>query len=352
MNTPENSAIFALSPVEQMLKYIHINNFSLKELEESGALEKVAKRFGLDIDFCLNDIPLGSYLNPPKSLEPPDGKSLFLTRGLRYKPPHTCNMSSVEFMYVYSGQCRLAIKRKEYIFQKGDLCIFPPFRRNSYILDDDRNVIFNLCMWPETFKSIFLNMSNNSNKLTTYLSYIFFYDDKFINNPSFLTIRTGKDETFDALFHQMWEEEVINDEHTDLMQISLFNQICVEILRKYPNSILLPANLSTVSTIDAILVYIEQNAPMTSLKETAEHFCYSTSHLCRLIKSSTGKTFNALLHGARLKRAAELLRFSDLTIEIISSSVGYVSLNSFYRLFNKEYGMTPAEYRKLSTSKN
>lgn len=351
MDILENDVIFTLSPIEQLFKYMHLNNFSLAKRVEAGAIKILAERFEVDVDLGFKDVSLGSYLNPPVSLKLPEGKSLSITKGLRYMPPHVCDAKSVEFLYVYSGQCRLDSKHKVHIFQEGDLCIFPSFKRNSYILDNDRDIVFNLCVWPETFRSVFLNMINEANKLTTYLSYILFYDDNLDSSPSFITIRTGKAKTFSTLFREMWEEEIINDKYTDTAQVSLFNRICVEILRKHSNSILLPANLTTASTTDAILAYIERNAPITSLKETAEHFSYSTSHLCRLIKSSTGKTFNTILHAARLRRAAELLGSSDLSIEVISSSVGYESLNTFYRLFNKAHGMTPKEYRNRFSEK-
>lgn len=46
-----------------------------------------------------------------------------------------------------------------------------------------------------------------------------------------------------------------------------------------------------------------------------------------------------------MKHACAMLKDTNQTVESIADSVGYESVEHFNRLFKKEYGMTPIQYR-------
>ena len=50
------------------------------------------------------------------------------------------------------------------------------------------------------------------------------------------------------------------------------------------------------------------------------------------------------------REAAELLRDSSLSVLGVAQSVGYGSASQFSAAFHRQYGMTPAMYRKMSGS--
>ena len=45
-------------------------------------------------------------------------------------------------------------------------------------------------------------------------------------------------------------------------------------------------------------------------------------------------------------RRRALLRETDLTVECVAAEVGYENVEHFNRLFKKNYGLTPVQYRK------
>ena len=47
-----------------------------------------------------------------------------------------------------------------------------------------------------------------------------------------------------------------------------------------------------------------------------------------------------------MERAAELLRDSSLSVLGVAQSVGYSSASQFTAAFRRQYGVTPAQYRK------
>ena len=59
-----------------------------------------------------------------------------------------------------------------------------------------------------------------------------------------------------------------------------------------------------------------------------------------------GLPVHAWLRQRRMERAAELLRSSSLSVLGVAQSVGYSSASQFTAAFRREYGVTPAQYRK------
>ena len=59
-----------------------------------------------------------------------------------------------------------------------------------------------------------------------------------------------------------------------------------------------------------------------------------------------GLPVHTWLRQRRMERATELLRDSSLSVLGIAQSVGYGSASQFTAAFRRQYGMTPAKYRK------
>jgi YesN/AraC family two-component response regulator len=67
--------------------------------------------------------------------------------------------------------------------------------------------------------------------------------------------------------------------------------------------------------------------------------------LRRRFRDVYGKTPRRYLAETRLRRAAELLRTTDLGIEQIAQAVGYQNVAAFDRTFKRAFGVTPSELR-------
>lgn len=83
-----------------------------------------------------------------------------------------------------------------------------------------------------------------------------------------------------------------------------------------------------------------------SLDEIAEHFSLTPSYCSALIREAAGSNFSALLLEIRMERARELLRDTDLKIYEIAMQTGYRDVKYFNRIFKRETGVTPLEYRE------
>lgn len=83
-----------------------------------------------------------------------------------------------------------------------------------------------------------------------------------------------------------------------------------------------------------------------SLPAVAAAFHTSPSTLMRRVRSETGQTPLALLHGARVEKARQLLRTTSWNMQRIAEAVGYADASSFSRLFTRHTGQTPMRYRR------
>ena len=83
-----------------------------------------------------------------------------------------------------------------------------------------------------------------------------------------------------------------------------------------------------------------------SLEQMAKDMGYSADYLGRKIRSETGESFTRIRQHFFLEQAAKILAEGNLSVEETAAGLGYRSISSFYRLFQKEYGISPGEYRR------
>ena len=94
--------------------------------------------------------------------------------------------------------------------------------------------------------------------------------------------------------------------------------------------------------------YIELHyAKELSVDHLADRFNLSSSHLRRIFKEKTGESLKTYIDSVRMRKAGELLTQADKPIVDVAAMVGYVSQQTFMRVFKKEYGFTPGEFRKV-----
>jgi AraC-like DNA-binding protein len=88
-----------------------------------------------------------------------------------------------------------------------------------------------------------------------------------------------------------------------------------------------------------------ESDPAVELSELASMVNLSVSRLRHLFKVETGTTPTKYLKEWRLRRAAELLRTTFLTVKEIVRQLGLASGSHFVGDFKQIYGMSPSEYR-------
>ena len=91
--------------------------------------------------------------------------------------------------------------------------------------------------------------------------------------------------------------------------------------------------------------HIDEHLTIPALSRRA---CLSTTTFKVGFRRLYGLPVHTWLRQRRMERAAELLRGSTLSVQGVAQSVGYGSASQFSAAFQRQYGITPAMYRKTS----
>lgn len=83
------------------------------------------------------------------------------------------------------------------------------------------------------------------------------------------------------------------------------------------------------------------------LEDIADTLGISGSYLSRLFKKETGVSIQDFINDVRVEKAANLLRYSEVTLPGIAEYVNFPSQSYFGKIFKKKMQMTPKQYREL-----
>jgi AraC family transcriptional regulator len=83
-----------------------------------------------------------------------------------------------------------------------------------------------------------------------------------------------------------------------------------------------------------------------TLQELAAEIGYSRSHFLRMFRATTGMTPHRYVLKRRVERARQLLEHEEPSVAEIAFSCGFSSQAHLTLAFRKEFGITPAEYRR------
>ncbi|MBB6453385.1 AraC-like DNA-binding protein [Salirhabdus euzebyi] len=75
----------------------------------------------------------------------------------------------------------------------------------------------------------------------------------------------------------------------------------------------------------------------------------SKTHLNRLFRQELGKSISDYINHIRTKKAEQLMKGKQFTLTEIAFESGFGSISTFERAFQKYYGMTPSQYKKIVT---
>lgn len=88
--------------------------------------------------------------------------------------------------------------------------------------------------------------------------------------------------------------------------------------------------------------------PSTSVREVAGLCGLSQAKVQQLVTKYAGCSFKDYMMRLKVEQSVSLMKkHPEWTIEAIAKSAGFNSRNTFYQNFNRLYGMTPAQYRKI-----
>lgn len=273
-----------------------------------------------------------------------DYKDIHIHKFFRYVPAFLHRHDFFEIMYVYSGECRNYIDGKEVILYEGDIIIIPPYVRHATFCPRKEDILVNILIRTSTFDKVFFELLTFNSILAD-----FFWKVIYSNSHStYLIFHTGKDENIKRLILDMIEEEEMTLKYESTILNGLLMVFFGHLMRSYEDNLEMSRDFNKkFEKFDDVLEYIYKNYATVTLEDLSQQFKFNKFYMSKIIKSYTGKNFVNIVQEIKMRKAIELITYTNLSIDNISNAIGYTSTATFIRTFKKIYNLSPTEYRKV-----
>jgi AraC-like DNA-binding protein/quercetin dioxygenase-like cupin family protein len=261
-----------------------------------------------------------------------------------YIAPHTHEFH--ELVFVLGGEAVHEINGSRHKLQPGDLFLLEPGVYHGYQgAADKATPVYNIMFLPELLEDEFGRL-----KQETYFSE-FSYLAPFLHGrrAPYPYIR------LEGLLQIRAEQELIHMEQEaksqlpgfELMIQSAMIQFLIRIGRASQSSE--HGQHKQRPMEDILFLLREQFNRSFGLKQFAGLCHTSPSTLAAKFKAETGQTFVEYRRRLQVEHACSLLQHSNLPIIEVAMDCGFNDISYFYRVFRKQIGCTPAEYRQSKT---
>lgn len=251
--------------------------------------------------------------------------------------------SGWEFVFVQNGKVRIGADNATYVLKKGEMVCHKPFEFHSIKPFAENTSVIIFC-----FEATGDSMSFFNNKILSlnlrqkmYISDIADAGSRiFLKKHPLDIAREGSTLNPDATQNEFqFVKSAI-----ELLLSSLIN---CETTEKEKRILVYQQFSHRQNLAKEITEFLNENlSENITLDTLSEKFSYSKSSLKRIFKNETGQSIITFLNCARLKKAAELLKCSEKTLEIIANETGFSSVYYFSNSFKKAYGISPSAYKK------
>ncbi len=248
-------------------------------------------------------------------------------------PVHIHFHNAYELLFIKNGRIRITIDGRAYDGGAGDLFIIGRFEEHTLIRLSEEYDRWFLIIDPDRIGQLI-----PERRLLSPLR----------NRPGDFSHRIGlaaQRARAELLFTRLMEEYRAPGAFSELMQMSLLNELLILLHREIPNK--QPEGLQIPPAVLAIQSYIEGHyAEPLSIGELASRVFLSSCHLSHIFRAATGYSPKQYLVLHRLAGAKQLLAETDLPVAEVGQRSGYPDVNNFIRTFRKETGITPLAFRR------
>lgn len=245
-----------------------------------------------------------------------------------------------ELILVLKGTLSVNASPKPAVLQAGDIILF----NSKAIHELQRTQEDNLCLFIQMNQCLFSDIKDMNKTYHFYLN----------SKTDDLQPKNGY-----RSFIQLAANIGIEFQRSDIVGYyrmkSLLYELIADLFEYVPYEIHQKAATSKESENPVLLMqiieFIQENYMKDNmLDELYKELGVSEKTVYRFLKCNVGVSTKELITACKIEAAKPLLKFSDKSINFIADKCGFGSENTFYRVFKKEVGVTPNEYRQNGTT--
>lgn len=237
--------------------------------------------------------------------------------------PHShpfCHM-----LYAVKGEASFSCGSENFTFRTGDIILVPRDVKHSY--------------------------QNKTEEIFEYLEIKFAPDHNFEERLNLDAPILSREPLAESLFSQIvneYEDAGHASEEATASYLDALLHIITQESRKKSAKSSRYIDITGFSPLSVrIISYLEEHFEENlSLDTLAEDLGYNKSYLCKAFHDDTDATILDTLNMIRIRRAAELLTYSDRALAQVSDDCGFTSVSHFTHVFRKYTGITPGQCRR------
>jgi len=225
------------------------------------------------------------------------------------------------FFFVLEGECFLTIDNEYSIIRPGQLAFLPKGKKRAYTHVSER-----FCMYGMAFSA-----QSDGKNLMQILN---------LTEENFVVDIENKEE-MSAFFENSYRVELFKDPLYDVTWCANIMNIIKTYARAHRNH-----SEKNSKLFKPVLLYMKNNLTKQIKTEELSSLVYmQPTYFTRRFKEVFGIPPYTYFLRLKLYKAMELLVSTNESIERISSYVGITDTSYFARMFKKNCGVTPTEYR-------
>ena len=242
-----------------------------------------------------------------------------------------------EIYFSISGGKQFLIDNRFYDFSPGDIFFINQYE-SHYLsqIDSVTHERIVLSIYPDYLKKCCSPQTD--------LNYCFSCRDTASGHKR--TLSPDEQKRFLYYIHKLGNSEEFGQDildHAVFLELMTFlNRIFIR--QSVPQNIPVSDSSAYHGQIHEILSYINQHLTEDlTIKNLAEHFYISSSHLCKIFKDTTGTTINSYVVAKRITHAKELLTEGNSVMETCEQC-GFRDYSNFLKTFTRTVGISPKKY--------
>ena len=241
----------------------------------------------------------------------------------------------LELLVVCQGELRVTFEDEPCVLKAGDIWLVPPF--GSHSIDGGSPDSVRLAVLADLKLAGWVHEENEQAQLQALLEGHDLYSGHWDHQ-----VRDALREDVEAIYR----EYIRREEGWQLAIKRHLNDILLLVCRRTPLREK-KAPTREVAKVRSILEYVALHyCSDISLEQCGAAVGFNPTYLSRYFHEHMGITFQEYVKRLRIDRARWILENEKMPITQIAYACGFRDIKTFNKLFKKECGMSPTQYRK------
>lgn len=233
--------------------------------------------------------------------------------------------TSINILYVLDGNATFSYADKTILLKQDDFVIIPKEKQSNLTINDAK---------------IFLCKFNYTISLDKLNKYHYVFEGDSVENGS------SKSVAIISALQKIIQNYVFKDERPRSRVFQYYFEILALLEENFCHKEKSVSSDTISNKIEALSAYIKTNCENEiKLSKLAKQLYISEQYLSRMFRKINGVNLNEFVVNCRMEKVTHELISTDKTITDIAFSAGFTNINSFNRIFKKQYNVTPKEFR-------